>query len=292
MPDGPISPRTRRTALRAGALALSVPVLGASGVAAASPGRRSGSRPFRVLVFSRTAGFRHTSIPDGIAAIEELGASNGFGVDATEDPAVFDAGELSRYSAVIFLNTTGTVLDTAEQRRALERYISAGGGYVGVHSASDTEYDWPFYGRLVGAYFHTHPIQQAARFDNEAPEHPATAHLPDRFTVFDEFYSFDHNPRPEVHVLLTIDERTYLPDPNTSNIPFDGGGEFNEDFLPGESGRMGDHPMSWCHSNLGGTSFYTALGDESYLYRTEWFRQHLLGGILLAAGRLRAHSPG
>ncbi|MDV6011313.1 ThuA domain-containing protein [Haloechinothrix sp. LS1_15] len=288
MRDSDSVQRGRRAVLRGcGAFALALPLLAVSGGTAAGAVRGRGAR-FRVLVFSRTTGFRHASIPDGIAAIEELGAEHGFGVDATEDPEVFSQRQLRDYAAVIFLNTTGTVLDTEGQRGALESYIRAGGGYVGVHSASDTEYEWPFYERLVGAYFHTHPVQQFARFDNEVPDHPATGHLPERFTVFDEFYSFRHNPRPDVRVLLTIDERTYLPFPNTSHLPFDADGEFNEDFLPGESGYMGDHPMSWCHTNLGGPAFYTALGHEKYLYRKEWFRGHLLGGILVAASQVPA----
>jgi type 1 glutamine amidotransferase len=182
----------------------------------------------------------------------------------------------------------GAVLDTDEQRWALERYIRSGGGYVGIHAAADTEYEWPFYGRLVGAYFHSHPIQQFAEFDNEAQDHPATAHLNDRFSVFDEFYSFQGNPRDDVRVLLTIDEDTYLPDPNTTNIPLNGDGTINEEFIPGESGYMGDHPMSWCHDALGGTAFYTALGHESHLYDQDWYRRHLLGGILVATRQMSA----
>lgn len=278
---------SRRTALRGAALALgAIPLLATP--ALADP------RAFRVLVFSRTTGFRHASIPDGIRAIRELGEQHGFDVDATEDPAWFTHDRLHRYAAVIFLSTTGTVLDTRTQRSALESYIRAGGGYVGIHSAADTEYEWPFYGRLVGAYFNCHPVQQAAFFDNEGPEHPATAHLAERFTVVDEFYSFRTNPRPDVDVLLTIDESTYLPDPNTTNLPLNADGEYNETWFPGETGYMsgergvpGDHPMSWTHRNLGGTSFYTALGHENYLYDQEWFQQHLLGGILSAA-----RSPG
>src|SRR2546423_8401437 len=110
----------------------------------------------RVLVFSKTAGFRHSSIPNGIAAIRKLGQENGFAVDATEDSGAFTQKNLARYSAVVFLNTTGDVLNAAQQD-VFERYIQAGGGYVGVHSATDTEYGWPWYGRLAGAYFNRHP---------------------------------------------------------------------------------------------------------------------------------------
>jgi uncharacterized protein len=279
---------SRRAARRGGAaLALAAtPLLNAAPAFAAT--RRS---EFSVLVYRRTTGFRHLSIPDGVRAIGELGDEHGFGVDATEDPGAFTRANLRQYAAVIFLNTTGTVLDTEEQRTALQRYVRSGGGYVGIHSAADTEYDWPFYGRLVGAYFHSHPIQQAAFFDNEGPDHPATAHLDARFATFDEFYSFQTNPRTDVDVLLTIDEGTYLPDPNTTNIPFDDQGDYQPGWLPGETGYMsgkrgvpGDHPMSWTHRNLGGAAFYTALGHESYLYDQQWYRQHLLGGIRSVVG--------
>lgn len=268
-------PRIAAVAIAAG-LAASL-LAGPAG--AGSPPRNAMAEDgaFQVLLFTRTTGFRHVSIPFGIEAIEELGEQNGFGVVATEDPAQFTGANLRRFEAVIFLLTTGTVLE-GEQKRALRRYVGRGGGYVGIHSASDTEHEWPFYGRLVGAYFKSHPIQQSAEFVKEAPRQPATAHLAERFTVFDEFYSFKANPRPDVRVLLTIDEDTYSPDPNTTQLP---GG------TPA-SGYMGDHPMSWCHDNIGGRSFYTALGHENYLYELDWFRRHLLGGILTATKQAKA----
>lgn len=289
MCDNPPAMISRRAALRGGA-ALALAAAPAVGVAQAAT---AATDPFSVLVFSRTTAYRHASIPDGIRAIGELGKEHGFKVTATEDPDIFNDEDLGRFAVVTFLSTTGTVLETAGQRSALERFVGAGGGYVGIHSASDTEYDWPFYGRLAGAYFKCHPVQQVAFFDNEAPDHPATAHLDARFPTFDEFYSFRTNPRPDVRVLLTIDESTYSPDPNTTNLPADDSGTINPDFFPGETGYMsgergvpGDHPMSWTHRNLGGVAFYTALGHESYLYDEPWYRQHILGGILSAAGRV------
>ena len=248
-----------------------------AGLLLAVPAAASAQEKFRILVFSKTAGFRHASIPVGIATLQQLGTENGFGVDATEDSGEFTRDNLRRYAAIVFLNTTGTVVEP-NQREAIEGYIDAGGGYVGIHSAADTEYDWPFYERLVGAYFKNHPIQQFADFVREDASHPATAHLPERSRVFDEFYSFRRNPRPDVHVLLSIDEQTYEPDPNTSNLP---GG------TPA-SGRMGDHPMSWCHHVGRGRSFYTALGHEANLYAEPWYRQHLLGGVRTAAGDVPA----
>ncbi|MGI8460239.1 MAG: ThuA domain-containing protein [Solirubrobacterales bacterium] len=270
--------------------ALAVAVVALAGMLLAGAATGTAKKPaadeqgFDVLVFSRTTAFRHVSIETGIATIKELGETNGFRVEATEDPAQFTLKKLKRFEAVVFLSTTGTVLEDP-QRRAFMKYVRRGGGYVGIHSAADTEYEWPFYGRLVGAYFLSHPLQQTATFTNEAVDHPATAHIEPRFTTLDEFYSFRTNPRADVRVLLSIDESTYSPDPNTTDLP---GGTPT-------SGVMGDHPMSWCHDNIdgrrgapGGRAFYTALGHENYLYELEWYRRHLLGGILTAARQVEA----
>src|SRR4029079_5858781 len=162
----------------------------------------------RVLVFSKTAGFRHDSIPDGIAAIRNLGAKYGFAVDATEDASVFDDARLSAYGAVVFLCTTGDILD-AGQQAAFERYIQAGGGFVGVHSAADTEYDWPWYGGLVGAYFNGHPAIQPAAIAVTDRVQASTRDLPPRWNRTDEWYNFRTNPRGRVHVLAAVDEASY-----------------------------------------------------------------------------------
>ena len=157
---------------------------------------------YNVLVFSRTTGFRHDSIPEASAAVRALGDQNGFLVDATEDPSVFTDSTLAGYSAVIFLLTTGHILE-ADRQAAFERYIQAGNGFVGVHSAADTEYDWPFYGSLVGAYFASHPEIQTAVVHREDANHPSTASLPDLWVRTDEWYNFQNEsarssryPRP------------------------------------------------------------------------------------------------
>lgn len=220
--------------------------------------------PFSVLVFSKTTGFRHGSIPIGIAAIRELGAQNGFAVDATEDAAQFTDDNLARYQVVIFLSTTGTVLDS-DQKAAFERFIQAGGGFAGVHSASDTEYSWPWYGQLVGAYFRSHPAIQPASIQVADPNHPSTSSLPDTWDRIDEWYNFRANPSPNVHVLAYLDESTYS------------GGDM-----------AGDHPISWCHDFDGGRAWYTAMGHTDGSYTEPLFRDHLLGGILTVAGMLPA----
>jgi type 1 glutamine amidotransferase len=218
---------------------------------------------FRVLVFSRTLEFRHASISDGIAAIESLGAEHDFAVDASEDPTVFSAANLARYRVVVFLNTTGDVLDPAQQE-ALTCRLKAGGGWVGVHSAADTEHGWPEYGEILGggAWFAIHPPIQTATLAVEDAADPSTAHLPASFPFTDEWYNFAADPRPVVHVLLTIDESSYAPGP----------------------GAMGDHPIAWRHAYGDGRAWYTNLGHRSETYADPLFLPHLLGGIEWAAG--------
>ena len=174
----------------------------------------------RVLVFSETAAFRHDSIPAGITAIQEIGAANGFAVDATEDSTAFTDANLAQYQAVVWLSTTGDVL-TDEQQGAFERFIAAGNGYVGIHAAADTEYGWDWYGDLVGAYFASHPPgTPAGAIDVEDASHPSMAPVPTRWNRTDEWYNYkppaagaaaaeDYSPRYDVHVLATLDETTY-----------------------------------------------------------------------------------
>jgi type 1 glutamine amidotransferase len=220
---------------------------------------QSADSRFAVLVFTKTTGFRHDSIPQGARAIEQLGAEHGFSVDRTEDAAQFEAN-LARYKVVIFLNTTGDLLD-ADQKAAFERYIRSGGGFVGVHSASDTEYRWPWYGRLVGAWFASHPQIQRATVHIENPDHPSTKVLPASWERTDEWYNFRTNPRGAAQVLATLDEATY------------------------SGGAMrADHPIAWCQEMDGGRSWYTAMGHTTESYSEPLFLLHLLGGIESAAG--------
>ncbi|MBO4204719.1 ThuA domain-containing protein [Micromonospora echinofusca] len=238
----------------------------AAPVPAAAPAAAAETDPFSVLVFSKTAGFRHSSIPAGIAAIRQLGTAHNFTVDATEDAATFTDENLARYQAVIWLSTTGDVLDGTQQA-AFERYIKAGGGYVGIHAASDTEYSWPWYGKLVGSYFASHPANQQATVKVEDHDHPATEHLPERWSRYDEWYNFQTNPRGSVHVLASLDETSYAPG----------------------AGAMGaDHPTSWCQDYDGGRAWYTGGGHTDESYAEPQFLAHLLGGIRTAAGVLDA----
>ena len=215
----------------------------------------------RLLLFSETRGFRHNSIPQALDSIEELANSAGMQVDrAGNSDGVFTDSNLAGYDAVVWVMTTGDVLDDDEQA-AFEHYIRSGGGYAGIHSASDTEYDWPWYGDLVGAYFDRHPAVQAALQNVEDQTHPSTEHLGSTWTRTDEWYDFRSNPRSNVNVLLSLDENSY------------------------SGGQMGnDHPIAWFHEFDGGRAWYTGGGHTVSSYAEEDFQAHLLGGILYAAG--------
>ena len=224
------------------------------------PGPSPVTPAFSILVFSKTTGFRHDSIPAGVSAVRQLGSARGFSVEATEDANAFTDDSLGKHKAVVFLSTTGDVLN-AGQEAAFERFIRRGGGFVGVHSASDTEYDWPFYGALVGAYFGGHPDIQNATIHIEDGAHPVAASLPRPWARRDEWYNFQRNPRGRVNVIATLDERTYT------------------------GGTMApDHPIIWSQTYEGGRSFYTALGHTQESYSETSFVDHLGRGILWAAG--------
>jgi len=216
----------------------------------------------RVLVFSKTAAFYHESIPIGEKAIRTLGMEKGFDVGVTKDASVFSDDRLQNFDAVVFLNTTGDVLNEAQQS-AFERYIRGGGGYVGVHSASDTEYEWAWYGQLVGAYFVNHPAIQEAKLDVVDPDHPATRDLPREWTRTDEWYNLRY-VNDEVNVLVTLDESSYK----------------QRDGEP----RDGYHPHSWYHDFEGGRAFYTAMGHTDESYSEPDFLGHLWGGLQYAMG--------
>lgn len=217
---------------------------------------------FAVLVFSKTEGFRHDSIPAGVAAIRQQGSARGFAVDASEDANAFADDSLAGYTAVVFLSTTGDILNAAQQA-AFERFIRRGGGFVGVHSAADTEYDWPFYGALIGAYFSGHPDIQNATVQIEDVSHPTVSSLPRAWFRRDEWYNFRRNPRGSVTVLATLDERTYM------------GGTMSP-----------DHPIVWSHTYESGRSWYTAGGHTAESFSEPLFVEHLGKAILWVAGAI------
>lgn len=213
-----------------------------------------------ILVFHKAEGFWHESTPAGHAIIEDLGEENGFEVKETNDSDDFNEEDLERYDLVIFLNTTGDVLNEEEQA-AFEKYIADGGSFFGIHAAADTEYDWPWYGELVGGYFVSHPEVQRANVIVEKPEHPTVSHLPNPWSRIDEWYNY-RNLNPENKVLLSLDETTY------------NGGENGE-----------NHPIAWYRELPGGgVSIYTGGGHRIQSYMEPGFQEHLLRCILFSLG--------
>ena len=214
----------------------------------------------RILVFSKTSGYYHESIPEGMAAIQKLGSEHNIQVDTTKNASYFTPDSLEHYKAVVFLSTTQDVLDSVQQE-AFKQYIEGGGGYAGIHAAADTEYDWPWYNQLVGAYFLSHPKQQQATVRVSDKSHPSTSHLPDAWVRFDELYNYK-DISPDIKVLATLDESTY------------------------EGGENGDnHPIVWYHDFNGGRSFYTGLGHTKESYTDSTFLKHMWGGITYAMGQ-------
>jgi cytochrome c len=222
---------------------------------------------FSVLVFSKTTNVRHDSIPAANAAIKKLGEENDFATEFTEDSAAFTDANLARFSTIIFNNTnstpqSGDLLD-AGQRAAFQRYIQAGGGYTGIHSATASERDWAWYEGLAGAIFDFHPVIQPGRVKVLDHVHPSTKHLPDLWELEgEEWYNWKVNPTGKVHVLAQVKVRDGI-DGLTQGV---------------------DHPFSWCQNYDGGRSWYTTIGHGSERYADPVYLQHLLGGIEWAAG--------
>ena len=212
-----------------------------------------------ILVYTGTLGWRHDSIPQAVATLRELAPQAGLALVHSEDPAMFEPASLARFKLVVFANTTGPVLAPA-QRAAFQRYLANGGAFMGVHAAADTGKDWPWYGELVGAWFHKHPPGlQSTRVRFEAGRGPqGMVH----WQVTDELYNYTRNPRNAVDVIATVDEAGY------------------------SGGTMGaDHPIAWCHSGNGGRAWYTGLGHDPALYADPVFRAHLLRGLRWASGQ-------
>lgn len=209
----------------------------------------------RVLIFSKTQGFRHSSIEKGAQVLKQLLDKEKIASDHSEDAGLFTDQGLKKYDAIIFLSTTGNILDEPEQD-AFVRYIQSGKGFVGIHAATDTEFDWPWYNGLVGAYFASHPAVQNAKIDVVDRKHIATKHLDPVWWHKDEWYNFK-DVKEGLHVLMNLDEKSY------------------------NGGKMGDHhPISWSQNYDGGKVFYTGLGHTEESYDEPAFQKHLIGGIL------------
>lgn len=189
-----------------------------------------------------------------------MALDRGWTVTFTEDAGMFNPVQLKEYDAVVFLSTTGNLLDENE-KKALVGFIHSGGGFAGVHAAADAEYDWPWYGKLVGAFFRHHPAQQDAIVDIEDRTHPSTSFLPDKWYRKDEWYDYRTDPRADVHVLASLDQSSY------------------------KGSDMGsDHPIMWCHEFEGGRAWYTGMGHTRESYSDPMFLRMVAEGIQWACG--------
>lgn len=223
---------------------------------------------FKALLFTKTAGWHHQSINEGVDAIRDLASRHQFQVDWEEMASRFSDENLKKYDVIIFLSTTADVLND-EQQAAMERFIQSGKGFVGIHAASDTEYDWEWYTQLVGRMFVIHPANQTAKVTVEDRNFPGIERMPNSFLFTDEWYTFTEEKVEGLNYLLTIDEESY-------NAKADWGSKKSE--------GMGDfHPISWYHEFDGGRSFYTAMGHMPQTYEDRMFLEHLFGGIYWAA---------
>ena len=217
----------------------------------------------QILVFTKTMGYRHKSIEKGVETLKNLGKENSFVITQTEDSLQFNDANLKKYDLVLFLSTTMDVLG-ADQEKAFKNYINNGGNYMGIHAASDTEYDWPWYGKLVGAYFTSHPNDpnvREAKMKVVNRQHVSTSHLKDTWVRNDEWYNYK-NINPDMNVLIYLDETSY------------------------EGGTNGDnHPIAWYYEFDGGRVFYTGGGHTKESYDEPDFQKHLIGGINYCLGR-------
>jgi uncharacterized protein len=223
---------------------------------------------FNVLIFSKTAGWHHTSINEGVTALKAMAENHHFTVDWQEDANLINTENLAKFDVVLFLQTTGDILNE-QQQQALEKFIQSGKGFVGVHSASDTEYDWPWYGKLVGRHFHIHPQIQTARLSVINKSFPGVEYFPESSLWTEEWYEFGEELSPNLNYILSVDESTYSPKADWGRVKGDGMGKF--------------HPVSWYQEFDGGRSFYTALGHMGASYNNKALIEHLYGGIYWAA---------
>lgn len=215
----------------------------------------------KILIYSETNGFRHDNIATGVEAITKLGQQNGFDVEASEDSTVFTPQKLKEFKAILFLNPTGNILN-AEQRKAFQDFIHNGGGFMGIHSATDCMYDFPWYNKLVGAWFLSHPKIQEASLIITDKKHPATKGIASPWKHTDEWYNFK-NFNPDVKVIMKVDESSY------------------------QGGVMKDfHPISWYHTFEGGKVFYTEIGHTKEDFTSDpIYLKHIQGGIDYVLGR-------
>lgn len=244
---------TAKLALLAGLMSAALPAL---------------AEQFNVLLFTKTAGWHHESINAGVTAMKKMAERHHFKLDWHEMSEVFADDRLKNYDAVVFLNTTADILND-EQQGAMERFIQSGKGFVGIHSASDTEYEWDWYTKMVGRTFHIHPAIQTAEIDVIDRKFPGVERMPDTFLWTDEFYEFGAERIEGLNYILSIDESTYDPVADWGRVAGEGMGEF--------------HPIAWYHEYDGGRAFYTGLGHVPATFEDKMFLEHIYGGLYWAA---------
>jgi len=236
-------------------------------------------KQFKVLLITETKGWYHESIEAGVVAINDLAATHNFEVDRQQNAQKITEDKLKNYAAIIFLSTTDDIFDESE-KLAIQKFIQSGKGFVGIHAASDTEYNWEWYTKLVGRMFHIHPSQQTAKLKILNHDFPGLESFPNSLLWTDEWYEFGPEKVSGLKYLIAVDEKTYDPktvwkgrDTDAKGKPMDRVGN-----------GMGElHPISWYHEFDGGRSFYTALGHIDNVYKNHWFLEHLYGGIYYAA---------
>jgi type 1 glutamine amidotransferase len=222
----------------------------------------------KVLVYTRNytpdgKGYVHDNIATSVATIQKMGAENHFSVDVSDDPKVFTDANLKQYAALIFSNSNNEAFENDAQRDAFQHYIQAGGGFVGIHSASGSERKWPYFWSILGGKFVRHPKQQPFLVRVVDPKNPITAKLPATFTWTDEFYYHD-NVNPDIKPLLVSDPHK-LDDPQKDTYPGD---------------KFGDAvPLAWYHTTGKSREFYTALGHNIKDYSNPILYNLILGGI-------------
>jgi type 1 glutamine amidotransferase len=228
----------------------------------------SAQKQFKALIVTTTNGWHHESLHSGVLAIKDLAVRNNFDAVLFENPKGFTDKYLEQFQVVIFLNTTGDIFDTAAQK-VMERFIQSGKGYVGIHSASDTEYDWEWYTKLVGRMFHIHPAVQTARLKIVDPGFPGLQAFENGRLWTDEWYEFGPEKTPGLNYVMTVDENSYNAKVNWGEKKGEGMGPV--------------HPVAWYHNYDGGRAFYTALGHLPTCFSDAGYLNHLYAGIFWAA---------
>jgi len=226
------------------------------------------AKQFKVLVFSKTDGWHHKAINEGVTGLRTLAKKHHFAMEWHEDASRINDENLKQFDAIIFLLTTGNILNN-KQQQAMEKFIQSGKGFVGIHSAADTEYQWPWYQKLVGRYFIIHPEIQTAKLKVESRNLPGLEAMPNELLWTDEWYQFSEVQTDNLHYLLSVDESSYNPNADWGNVKGQGMGNF--------------HPIAWYHNYDGGRSFYTGLGHLPAIYENSLFLSHLYGGIYWVA---------